>query len=136
MYVKKNCKACGDLIEVRLADHKRGWGNFCDKRCAAAWKGGERPRSINAYHASCVTGGWAYDKFHEFQKKYPEGKPPQAPSIKSQTGRRQKITQRYHSPSKCRTCGENTNGPGDCDICTNHKASLDAIEQGWDGHKA
>ena len=44
--VQKECKACGCPIEVRLADHKRGWGNFCDKSCAAAYKVGKRPGKI------------------------------------------------------------------------------------------
>lgn len=33
--IDKNCKNCGSDITVRLADHKRGWGNFCNKRCKA-----------------------------------------------------------------------------------------------------
>ena len=49
--VDKNCKACGALITVRLADHKRGWGNYCDKACAAAYKCGQRPKDVNSYHA-------------------------------------------------------------------------------------
>ena len=89
--VEKNCKACGDLIVVRLADHKRGWGNFCDKRCKAAHSQGERPGSINAYHTSCVTGGWAFDQYHYFQRTYPDGKPPVAKSIKEQVGQKVKI---------------------------------------------
>ena len=31
----KNCKCCGKEINVRMADHKRGWGNFCNKSCKA-----------------------------------------------------------------------------------------------------
>lgn len=134
--VQKNCEACGDLISVRLADHKRGWGRFCDKRCAAAHKSGERPRSISAYHASCVTGGWAYDRFHEFTAKYPGGKPPRAPKIKDQIGKRVKVEPIYHSPSACRDCGEPINGPGLCWKCEDHRECMDAVELGWDGHKA
>ena len=33
--IEKNCKSCGKLIVVRLADHKRGWGNYCNKSCKA-----------------------------------------------------------------------------------------------------
>ena len=132
--VKKNCEACGDLIAVRLADHKRGWGRFCDKRCAAAHKSGERPSSISKYHASCVTGGWAFDRYHEFQAAYPDGKPPKAPRIKDQVGR-VKIKPIYHSPATCRECGTAINGPGLCDDCENHAAAMDAVEDGWDGHK-
>jgi hypothetical protein len=50
-YVQKNCLACDALISVRVADHKRGWGKFCDKACAAAHKVGMRPRDVNAHHA-------------------------------------------------------------------------------------
>lgn len=135
-YVQKNCEACGDLIDVRLADHKRGWGRFCDKRCSAAYKRGERPRSISAYHASCVNGGWAHDRFHEFQEKYPDGKPPKAPKIKDQIGKRAKVTPKYHSPAKCSSCGAHKNdGPGLCFECETEKQALDATEEGWDGHK-
>ena len=33
--IEKNCKCCKRTITVRLADHKRGWGNFCSKSCKA-----------------------------------------------------------------------------------------------------
>lgn len=36
--IDKKCKFCSEKITVRLADHKRGWGNFCDKSCAAGYK--------------------------------------------------------------------------------------------------
>lgn len=35
MTIEKKCKCCGKPIIVRLADHKRGWGNFCNKSCKA-----------------------------------------------------------------------------------------------------
>lgn len=33
--IEKNCKHCKSKITVRLADHNRGWGNFCNKSCKA-----------------------------------------------------------------------------------------------------
>jgi hypothetical protein len=33
--IEKQCKCCKQPISVRLADHKRGWGNFCSKSCKA-----------------------------------------------------------------------------------------------------
>lgn len=33
--IDKNCKSCGCRIRVRVADHKRGWGNYCSKSCKA-----------------------------------------------------------------------------------------------------
>lgn len=136
-YVKKNCKACGDLIEVRLADHKRGWGNFCDKACSAAYKTGQRPSDVNEYHAECQYGfGWAADKLRDFAKKYGEGgKPPKAPKIGSQIGHKPKVKPIYHSPCKCYRCGAKVNGPGLCDDCEAHEDSMNAMEEGWDGHK-
>lgn len=134
--IEKNCEACGDLIHVRLADHKRGWGRFCDKRCKAAHAMGERPSGINDYHASCVTGGWAYDRYHEFQKRYPDGIPPKAKPLSEQVSKsKRKVTPKYHSPSHCRKCGEKINGPGLCGACDDHEYEMSQSEAGWDGHK-
>jgi hypothetical protein len=91
--VQKNCAACGDLITVRLADHKRGWGRFCDKACAAAYKCGQRPRDVNAHHAKLSP--WAADRMRAFAG-YRDGKPPLALSIKEQVGK-VKIKPIYHS---------------------------------------
>ncbi|AUQ64404.1 hypothetical protein [Phaeobacter inhibens] len=134
--VEKNCLACGDLIVVRLADHKRGWGNFCDKACSYAHKCGQRPGDVNEYHAECQSGyGWAAGKLKDFAKKYGEGnKPPAAPKIKAQIGK-VKVKPTYHSPALCRECGDKINGPGICDRCEMHSQAMDAIEAGWDGHK-
>ena len=71
--IKKRCKCCGSPITVRLADHKRGWGNFCDKSCKARHQ--ERRTGQNAA---------------------------------------------YHSRQKAREFNE----------------AMDAVEWGWDGHKA
>ena len=35
MMIEKACKNCKSTITVRLADHNRGWGNFCNKSCKA-----------------------------------------------------------------------------------------------------
>ncbi len=136
-HIQKNCEACGDLIEVRLADHKRGWGRFCDKACAAAHKTGQRPRDVNLYHAKCQNGhGWAADKLRDFERKYgPNGSPPKAEKVKDQLGKKVKITPLYHSPANCRKCGAAVNGPGLCDDCEIHEEALNDIERGWDGHK-
>ena len=133
--VQKNCLACGDLITVRLSDHKRGWGKFCDKACAAAHKCGQRPGDVNAYHAKCQGGfGWAADRLAYFAATYPDGKPPLAPKIKTQTGRKEKVVPVYHSPAMCRECGAAINGPG---LCGNCEAEADYdYDLGWDAHKA
>jgi hypothetical protein len=130
--VQKNCLACGDLIAVRLADHKRGWGKFCDKTCAAAHKCGQRPRDVNAHHAKFSI--WAFNKVADFAAKYGSGKPPIAARLKGQIG---KVAVRpcYHSPSNCRECGAVINGPGLCDPCETRREASYACEEGWDGHK-
>lgn len=33
--VAVKCKCCGNAFEARVADRKRGWGNFCSKSCKA-----------------------------------------------------------------------------------------------------
>ena len=83
--VEKNCKACGSNITVRLADHKRGWGNFCDKACSAAFKCGQRPADVNARHAEFSQ--WA-EVCHETNTKFP---PTKAPSVEGQVGGRVRI---------------------------------------------
>jgi len=138
--VQKNCKACGDLITVRVADHKRGWGNFCDKACSAAYKCGMRPQDVNKYHAKCQGGfGWAADRLQHFDiMGYVSGIPPKAPSIESQLGTTPKIKKKKHSPKKetaCHDCGKDSYGYKYCNYCDTHHAGLDAIEEGWDGHK-
>ena len=78
--VEKNCKACGSNIFVRLADHKRGWGNFCNKACSAAFKCGMRPAYVDEEFAK--KSFWASVCF-EHQQKFP---PTKAPSVESQLG--------------------------------------------------
>lgn len=36
--IDKKCKHCSKKISVRLADHNRGWGNFCNKSCKAKYQ--------------------------------------------------------------------------------------------------
>lgn len=36
--IDKKCKHCKSDITVRLADHNRGWGNFCNKSCKAKFQ--------------------------------------------------------------------------------------------------
>lgn len=36
--VSVDCKFCGDVFEARVADRKRGWGEFCSKSCSASFK--------------------------------------------------------------------------------------------------
>lgn len=98
-HVDKNCLACGDLIKVRLADHKRGWGKFCDKSCSAAFKGGMRPRDVNA---SCAKySPWAKTALALRQQNYGGGHPPKAPSIKEQTGRKHRIKAQKRKQVDC-----------------------------------
>lgn len=37
-YVEVTCKCCPVKFMARVADRKRGWGQFCSKSCAAYWK--------------------------------------------------------------------------------------------------
>lgn len=129
-YVQKNCLACDALISVRVADHKRGWGKFCDKACAAAHKVGMRPRDVNAHHAKF--SGWAKTCM-ALRTAMGVTQWPRAPRIKDQIGK-VKVKPLYHSPANCR-CGVRMNGPGLCEECEAHEQGLWADEAGWDGHK-
>lgn len=130
--VQKNCGACGMPITVRLADHKRGWGRFCGKACAAGYKCGMRPRDVNKRHAK--ESVWAADALAARDAAGVEAWPV-APSIKSQLGRSAKVKPIYHSPSNCRDCGNRINGPGFCWECEGEREAVNAMEAGWDGHK-
>lgn len=33
--IEAKCIKCGDVFSARVADRKRGWGNFCSKSCKA-----------------------------------------------------------------------------------------------------
>lgn len=93
-YVEKNCLACFGLIQVRLADHKRGWGNFCDKSCSAAYKTGQRPRDVNANHAKYSL--WASQMMDDRKSLYNNTMPPKAETIEKQLGYRVKIKKKKH----------------------------------------
>lgn len=80
--IQKNCAACGTLITVRLADHKRGWGKFCDKSCAAAYKCGQRPRDVNANHAKYSPWAAACLDTRDLTK---------APAVEAQIGEKVKV---------------------------------------------
>ncbi len=95
--VKKNCLACGDLIDVRLADHKRGWGKFCDKACSAAYKCRQRPVDVNEKHAK--TSMWAAVCWGLRVKMYGGEAPPKAPSIGKQLGHGVRVVHKRHSPA-------------------------------------
>lgn len=130
--VQKNCGACGKGITVRLADHKRGWGRFCSKACAAGYKCGMRPRDVNKPHAKKSV--WASAALAE-RDTAGVAEWPKAPGVKEQLGRRIKVRPIYHSPSECRECGKRVNGPGLCWECEAENEALGAMEAGWDGHK-
>ncbi len=130
--VQKNCAACAEIITVRLADHKRGWGRFCDKACAAAYKCGQRPGDVNAGHTQSE---WAMRKLAERRELHNGDRAPKAPSIKAQLGRKTKVRKTYHSPAQCRDCGVPINGPGWCRQCSTEREAINAMEEGWDGHK-
>lgn len=130
--VQKNCAACGMPITVRLADHKRGWGRFCGKSCAAGYKCGMRPRDVNKTHAKKSI--WAADTFAA-REAAGVSEWPKAPTVKEQLGHRVKVKPIYHSPAECRDCGKRVNGPGLCWECEAENDALGAMEAGWDGHK-
>lgn len=80
--ISKNCDACGDLIEVEASEHRRGWGRFCDLKCAGAWRKGLRPADLNEQAAR--QHPWARAMMEKLAAKYPDGRAPIAPSPKSQ----------------------------------------------------
>ncbi|MEQ8395022.1 hypothetical protein [Thalassobaculum sp.] len=113
--VEKNCRACGDNITVRLADHKRGWGGFCDKACSAAFKTGQRPSDVNAHHAK--HSRWAAERPAWFERHPPT----KAPSVHSQVGGPVHV-----GKAPKRRQPEPFDGETD----------FETMQEGWDGHKA
>lgn len=130
--IQKNCSACGALFNVKLADHKRGWGKCCDKACSAAYKVGMRPRDVNERFAKRSV--WAEKALND-RKAAGVAEWPKAPSVKEQVGQKVKVKSIYHSPSNCRHCGKPVKGPGLCNACEDHEDCMNAMESGWDGHK-
>lgn len=49
--IDKKCKHCKNTITVRMVDHKRGWGNFCDKSCKAKYQ-----ENRNGQYAAYMNG--------------------------------------------------------------------------------
>lgn len=141
--VQKNCLACGDIITVRLADHKRGWGKFCDKACSAAFKCGMRPKDVNRRHAKLSF--WADCMMTERDRCYDGGEPPKAPSIEQQIGKSVKIKHKLHSPptvrNNCRGCGDiltDKEKRGLCAVegmCFECYDDFEDDDPSWDAHK-
>ena len=136
MQIQKNCLACGDIINVRLADHKRGWGKFCDKSCSAAFKCGQRPCDVNRKHAKYSP--WADICMSIRDDCYGGGEPPKAPSIQSQTGKCIKVKHKLHSPetkkTKCVSCGVRLILETS-DYCSECAIGVHSDDQSWDAHK-
>lgn len=62
--IKAKCKYCGDPMQVREADVKRGWGKFCSKSCAASWK--ERRTGNYARYLAREEGEGVFQAAHQF----------------------------------------------------------------------
>ena len=127
--IRKNCAACWAPISVRLADHKRGWGRFCDKSCAAAHKAGMRPRDVSRSHAR--HSEWAKAALDRRDAAGVEVWPTE-PGVPAQVGK-VKVVPTRHSPCRCRKCGEpnDLNGPGLCIVCDDyepHPFSEEAVQ--------
>jgi hypothetical protein len=63
--IQKKCRCCKSNITVRLADHKRGWGNFCDKSCKARYQ-----EKRNGQHAAYLNGRGVSNLHPERLKHY------------------------------------------------------------------
>lgn len=63
--IDKKCKHCKADISVRLADHKRGWGNFCNKSCKA-----KHQEKQNGQHAAYLNGRGVSNLHPERLKDY------------------------------------------------------------------
>jgi len=65
--IDKHCKHCKKSITVRLADHNRGWGNFCNKSCKA-----KHQEARNGQHAAYLNGRGVSNLHPERLKYYEE----------------------------------------------------------------
>lgn len=63
--INKKCKQCKNTISVRLADHNRGWGNFCDKSCKAKYQ-----EKRNGQYATYMNGRGVSNLHPERLKNY------------------------------------------------------------------
>ena len=63
--IDKKCKHCKSDITVRLADHNRGWGNFCNKKCKASYQ-----EKRNGQYAAYMNGRGVSNLHPERLKDY------------------------------------------------------------------
>lgn len=63
--IDKKCKHCKSDITVRLADHNRGWGNFCNKSCKAKFQ-----ENRNGQYAAYMNGRGVSNLHPERLKEY------------------------------------------------------------------
>jgi hypothetical protein len=63
--IDKKCSNCDANITVRMADHKRGWGKFCNKSCKAKHQE-KRTGQYKAY----INGRGVSNLHPERMKKY------------------------------------------------------------------
>jgi hypothetical protein len=63
--IDKKCKHCKSYITVRVADHKRGWGNFCNKSCKAKYQ-----EKRNGQHKAYLNGRGVSNLHPERLKDY------------------------------------------------------------------
>ena len=63
--IDKKCKHCKSDIKVRLADHNRGWGNFCNKSCKAKYQ-----EKRNGQYAAYMNGRGVSNLHPERLKDY------------------------------------------------------------------
>lgn len=66
--IDKKCKNCTSTITVRLADHNRGWGNFCNKSCKAKYQ-----EKQNGQYAAYKNGRGVSNLHPERLKEYKNG---------------------------------------------------------------
>jgi hypothetical protein len=72
--IEKNCKHCNSSMTVRLVDHNRGWGNFCDKSCKAKYQTkktgitGPHYKAIGKTVEQMTSGNYAKSMFSDRNK--------------------------------------------------------------------
>lgn len=55
--MEKKCRHCDKPITVRVADHRRGWGNYCSKSCKAKRQARHHDGRSPMRHKFCQTCG-------------------------------------------------------------------------------
>lgn len=63
--IEKQCKTCKNKMQVRLADHNRGWGNFCSKSCKA-----KKQEQRTGQHSAYLNGRGVSNLHPERLKEY------------------------------------------------------------------